>query len=248
MTSVAPASRAFFEAVDRDDALGPQHDRAGDREEPDGARTPDGHDVAGLDVAQLGAHVPRGKDVRQEEDLVVGEVLVLDLDRTDVGERHPGELGLTARVAAGHRRVAEDPRGRMAPHLLGHPGVRVGVLAAREEPSGAHAAAAARDRERHDDAIAHPEAAHALADFHDLAHELVPQDVALGHRGDVAVVEVQVRSADRRRGDPHDGVTVREEPGVGNLLDLDGVASAPTGGTHQDSSVTGWAGCRLCMI
>ena len=36
-------------------------------------------------------------------------------------------------------------------------------------------------------------------DLHDLAHELVAEDVALLHRGDEAVVEVQVGAADRRR-------------------------------------------------
>jgi hypothetical protein len=36
----------------------------------------------------------------------------------------------------------------------------------------------------------------------DLAHELVAEDVAALHRRDEAVVEVQVRAADRRAGDP----------------------------------------------
>jgi hypothetical protein len=46
-----------------------------------------------------------------------------------------------------------------------------------------------------------PEVLDAAAGLDDLAHELVAEDVALLHRRDVAVVEVQVRAADRRRGD-----------------------------------------------
>jgi hypothetical protein len=53
---------------------------------PTGPGAEDGDRLAALDVAELGAHVARREDVRQEQDLLVGEV-VLDLDRADVGER-----------------------------------------------------------------------------------------------------------------------------------------------------------------
>src|ERR671927_538511 len=75
-------------------------------------------------------------------------------------------------------------------------------------------------------------AADFLAGLDDLAHELVPEDVALLHRRDVAVVEVQVRPADRRRGDLHDRVAVVEDLRIRDVLDLDGVASGPNVRAH----------------
>src|SRR5688572_32496129 len=53
----------------------------------------------------------------------------------------------------------------------------------------------------------------------DLAHELVAEDVALEHRRDEAVVEVQVGAADRGRGDTHDGVARVDDLGIRNFLD-----------------------------
>ena len=94
-------------------------------------------------------------------------------------------------------------------------------------------AVAAGDRERDDDAVADLEVVHAAADLDDLAHELVPEDVALLHRRDVAVVEVQVGAADRGRRDPHDRVAVVEDLRVGDVLDLDGVASRPDVRPHR---------------
>ena len=49
------------------------------------------------------------------------------------------------------------------------------------------------------------------ADLDDLAHELVAEDVALLHGRDVAVVDVQIGSADGGRGDLDDGVARIED-------------------------------------
>ena len=126
----------------------------------------------------LGGHVAGREDVRQEQHLLVRQV-VGDLERPDVGERHARVLRLAAGVAAQHVRVAEDAARRIAPQLLGHPGVRVRVLAERVQLALAAAAVAAGDRERHDDAVADLEVLDAAADLDDLAHELVAEDVAL---------------------------------------------------------------------
>ena len=125
------------------------------------------------------------------------------------------------------------PARRVAEHLLGHPRVRVGVLAHGVQLVLAGPAVAAGDRERHDDAVADLQVADAPADLDDLAHELVAEDVALLHRRDVAVVEVQVRAADRRRGDLHDRVAVVEDLRVRDVLDLDRVAARPDVGPHR---------------
>src|SRR5262249_42023258 len=69
-------------------------------------------------------------------------------------------------------------------------------------------------------------------DLDDLAHELVAEDVALLHRGDVPVVEVEVGAADGGGGDPHHGVAWVHERRVGDVLDLDGVLAHPADGLH----------------
>jgi hypothetical protein len=192
-------------------------------------------DVARLDVAHLRAHVAGREDVGEEEHLLVGHA-VRDLDGPDVGERHARELGLPARVAAQHVRVAEDARRRVAPHLLGHPRVGVRVLAQREELLRAHVAGATRDRERHDHAVADLEVLHRGPDLDDLAHELVAQDVALLHRRHEAVVEVEIRAADRGRGDADDGVAGVQDLGIRDLLDPDISLTHPAVGIHRISS------------
>ena len=89
------------------------------------------------------------------------------------------------------------PGRRVAPQLLGHPRVGVGVLAQRVQLLLAEAAVAAGDGERHDDAVADLQVLDRRPDLDDLAHELVAEDVALLHRRDEAVVEVQIGAADR---------------------------------------------------
>ena len=229
--------QAVVVVIDRDHPLRAEHDRAGDRELSHGAGAEHGDDLAALDVAEVGAHEAGREDVRQEQDLLVGQV-VLDLERADIRERHARVLSLPPGVAAGEMRVAEDARGRVTEHLLRHARVRVGVLAQRVQLVLAVPAVAAGDRERHDDAIADLQVRDAAADLDDLAHELVPEDVALLHRRDVAVVEMQIRPADRRRGDLHDRVTVVEDLGVGDVLDLDRVAARPDGRPHRAPTVS----------
>jgi hypothetical protein len=172
--------------------------RAVHGELPDRARAPHRDHVTGVDVAHLGAHVPRGQDVREEQDLLVREV-GLDLERADVRERDPGVLGLPAREAAGEMGVAEDAGRRVAEHLLRQSRVGVGVLAHGIQFGAARGARPAGDRERDHDPVADPELAgvHAVADLDDLTHELVTHHVALLHRRHVAVDQVQVRPADR---------------------------------------------------
>src|SRR5215213_4225558 len=121
----------------------------------------------------------------------------------------------------------------MAEELLGDAGVRVGVLADGVELVPARPAVATRDRERHHDAVAHAEVGYAAAGLHDLAHELVHEDVDLAHRRDVAVVEMQIRAADRRGADLHDGVAIVEDLRIRDILHLHGVPPRPHVRAHQ---------------
>jgi hypothetical protein len=66
----------------------------------------------------------------------------------------------------------------------------------------------------------------------DLAHELVAQDVALHHRGDEAVIEVQVRTADGGRGDLDDRIAGIDDLGVGHGVHADVVFAVPGQGAH----------------
>src|SRR5919202_1139274 len=150
--------------------------------------------------------------------------------------------------AAGEVGVAEDPGDRVAEHLLGDPRVGVGVLAARVELRGAGAAGAARDRERDDDPVPDPQLRRVDVgpDLDDLAHEIVAHDVAVLHRRDVPVQQVQVRPADGGRGDPDDRVAPVEDPRVGDVADLDLVAPCPAVGLHDGATSlrsSGLSGC-----
>ena len=182
-------------------------------------------------LAVLRGLVAGREDVGQEQHLLVAE-LAAHLDRTDVGIRHARVLGLPAGVAADEMRIAEDGGGRVAPHLLGHPGVRVRVLAQRKLAALAEIAVAARDRERHDDAIADLQVLHRGSDFDDLAHELVAEDVAFGHRRDATVVQMQIGSADGGGLDPHDRIARIEDLRIGNALDANVVLAVPAGRSH----------------
>src|SRR5690606_4741299 len=122
-----------------------------------------------------------------------------------------------------------------------HPRVGVAVLAQRGQSFFAWTARATGDRERHDDAVADLEVLHLATDLDDFAHELVPEDVALLERRDVAVVEVEVRSTDRGARDLHDGIAGIEDLRIGDPLDVDLLRSVPTKGFHGiDSCRSSW--------
>ena len=143
----------------------------------------------GLDVAVLRRHVAGREDVRQEQHLFVRQ-LRRNLERADVGERHADVLGLAAGVAAHHVRVAEQAGGRESVELLGHPGIRVRVVAGRPQLPVAEEAAAAGDRERDDDPIADFQLVVVASDVDDFAHELMAEDVAALHGRNEAVEQV----------------------------------------------------------
>jgi hypothetical protein len=82
------------------------------------------HGLAGLNVAVLSGHETRGEDISEERDLFVRKLLG-NFECPEVGERHPGILGLPAGVAAVKVRVAEQTGSGMSVkflHLLRAPG------------------------------------------------------------------------------------------------------------------------------
>src|SRR3546814_10623600 len=70
------------------------------------------------------------------------------------------------------------------------------------------------------------------AGFDDIPHELVPDDIACAHTWDIAVVEMEVRTADRGRGDTQDRIARIDDFGIGDGFDADLVASLPGYGAH----------------
>ena len=142
------------EVIDRDDAIRTHQHRRLDREQPDRAAAPDRDDVAGFDVRIFRTHPAGGQDVGQEQHLVVVDA-VGDDDGAVVAERHADIFRLTARIAAGHVAVAEQPRHGMAVQLLRDILVigGVAVVAARILMLVAVIALPARDRERDDDTL-----------------------------------------------------------------------------------------------
>ena len=177
----ACASREARE-VDRDDPPAPAIAAVMIAASPTGPRADDGDRVARLHAAVLDADLEAGgQDVGEEEHLLVGDAARARRAATSrVG--HARELRLHA-----VDQVAEDPA---------DPADR---LAVRGHAALARPAAAARRDGGDEDAVALGEAAHRRAALDDRADRLVPEDAALGDGRDVALEDVQVRAADRRR-------------------------------------------------
>src|SRR5206468_8311052 len=94
-------------------------------------------------------------------------------------------------------------------------------------------AVAAGDRKWHDDAIPWFQVGNVAAYLDNFSHELVPQDVALLHRRNEAIVEMQVRSADRRGCNPDNGVPCIQYLRIRNFLDPDIVFVVPASCFHN---------------
>src|SRR4051812_4237502 len=121
----------------------------------------------------------------------------------------------------------------MTPQLLRHPGVGVRVLAQRVVLLATGATVAASDGEGHNYSIAGAEILHVRPHFDDLAHELMPEHVPALERGDEAIIEMQVRTADCGRGDPHDRVATVQKLWVGHFFHVDLLLAAPAIGFHD---------------
>src|SRR4030095_16442907 len=99
----------------------------------------------------------------------------------------------------------------------------------------AKVAVATRDGERDDDAVTNLEPRILRADFDDLAHELMAEDIALLHCRDVAVVDVEIGAADRGCRHLDNGVAWIEDDGVGHGLDPNCFLAFPADGAHPVS-------------
>src|SRR6185437_2045453 len=202
---------------------------------PDRPQAEHGHAAAGRDVGVLDRLPRRGQDVGQVEEALVGRPR-RDLDRPEVRHRHPQELRLPAGHLPVQLGVAEQRR----------PGVVLVVLrrlALRVPLPLAHPAAPAGDVERdnHPVARAHVRRRLRAGLFHD-AHGLVAEDVTAVEERAEHVVQVDVRTADRGGGDPHDRVGRLLDLRVGYFLDPHVLGGVPHYGLH-DRSFAWLPGC-----
>ena len=228
--------QALGHFVDRDHPAGAHHQRRADGKLANRPATPDRDGIAIFDLCVLGGHVAGREDVGKEKRLLVRDA-VRDLDRPDVGHRHPQILGLTAAVATEHVAEAEEPGRRMAHRLDRHLGVGIGPIASREHAPLAEPALPAADREGHDHPVADFEIRDLRTKLDDLAHVFMAEDVAAFHRRLVAIEEMQVGAADRAGGDLDHRVTRVLDFRIRDGVDADVTLPVPAKCTHGRSSL-----------
>src|ERR1044072_7266551 len=130
-------------------------------------------------------------------------------------------------------RISKDSRARVAKRLLSHPRIRVRVLTKGKQLLLAEETTATRDRKWHHNTVAHFQISHFTTHFHNLAHELMTENIALLHRGNETIVEVQIGTADCRRRDLQDRVALVEDLRIRNLLDAHRRFAIPTVCSHR---------------
>jgi hypothetical protein len=144
---------------------------------------------------------------------------------------------LPTRVSAKHVAEAEQP-GRRLPHGLGcHFGVRIGSVAARKQTLLTEPALSAADSEWNDDAITDFQIRDFGAKFDDLAHILMPEDIAALHGGLIAVKQMKVGTTDRTSSDLDDRISRMLNLGVGNGVDANVTFAVPTECAHGQSPI-----------
>src|SRR5205085_10544963 len=70
------------------------------------------------------------------------------------------------------------------------------------------------------------------AELHHFTHKLMAEDVARFHRRNEAVINMQIRAADRRRRDPDNRVALVQYFWVGHISHLDRLQIHPSSGSH----------------
>jgi hypothetical protein len=228
---LARHTQALGKAVDGDDALRPQQFGAGDGKLSHRPTAPDRHGVTRLYVAVFRRHVSGRKNIGEKQHLLVGNS-VRDLERADIGERHPGVLRLAAGEAAEHVRIAEQTGGRVAEQFFRERRIGIGILAKGKQVFLAEKAIAARNREGNHHAVAGFEIVHVEPALDHFAHKLMAENVARFHRRNQAVVQMQVGAADRRPGDFDDRVAPVKNLRIGYVFDAEIVPAVPTVGFH----------------
>jgi hypothetical protein len=121
-------------------------------------------------------------------------------------------------------------------HGLGsHFGVWVRSVAARKQALLTEPALSAADSEWNDDAITDLQVRNFGAKFDDLAHILMPENIAALHGGLIAVKQMKVGTTDRASGDLDDRISRMLDLGVGNRVNANVAFAVPTECAHGQS-------------
>lgn len=91
------------------------------------------------------------------------------------------------------------------------PALDIGGFAGGEEIMIAEVATAAGDDKGDDHAVSHTDFRDTGAAFLDDAHELMSEDVTILHFRNLAAIDMQIRTADRRGRDPENEVVIFEQ-------------------------------------
>ncbi len=216
--------------------LGAPVPRDAGTELPDGSQPVDRHATALRDVGEVHGLPGRRQDVREVQEPLVGRAFG-DLYGPKVSLRHPQVLGLASGDLAIELGVAEEG-GPLV--ILAH----LRRLALGVELPVAHKAVPARDVERHHHPVSRGDVLHISPDLLDDPHRLVPDDVALLEPHSQYSVEMQVRAADRRRGDSDYRVRGLLEPRIGDRVHPYVFLAVPCYRFHQRSPPVIVCPCR----
>src|SRR5437763_4796759 len=107
-------------------------------------------------------------------------------------------------------------------------------------------AAAARNRKWDDDAIAFLQILRSGTRFFDYSHELVTEHHVVLLR-DESIVDVQIRAADRSRGDPQDNVLRTFDSRIVHIVDFDFTGMMENQRFHYFFALPGFAILPCCL-
>ena len=126
----------------------------------------------------------------------------------------------------------------MTEHFFRHPRIRVGVIAQRPGIALAEETVTAGNSKGDDDTGADFFVFNTTADFDDLTHEFVTENVAMFHGGVVTIIQVQIGATNCGGGDFDNCVSGVENLRIGNGFDFNFVRTLPANCFH----IFGWGG------
>src|SRR5690606_36994371 len=156
-----------------------------------------------------------------------------DLNRPYIGKGNSQVLGLAASVPAKHMGVPEETRWRLPHDTPGQFGVGIRVVAQREQTLLAEETRAARDAERHHHAIAHFQFGNGGAEVHHFSHRFMTDDISFFHGRHEAVIKMQIRATNGRRGNSNNRVPRVLNLGIRDVFYAYIANAVPTEGFHN---------------
>lgn len=188
--------QSFGHTIDADDSFGTENLTPASLEQADRPEAPDRHHRAFLHIANLTAVVRRRDDVRQVQRLHIGHI-IRNGQAVHVSKGHSDIFGLTARHTTCEMGVAVESRRLLPVELLLEFG-RVGRVTAGVFFPLAEVTGATGDVEGHDHPLTDLQRLHFVSFLLDDAHEFVSDDIAIVHVEHGVVVQMEIRSTDRR--------------------------------------------------